>query len=553
MNINHRPFLSVIMALALSFGLFSPQVLAATATASVSKNQVTKDEVFQLRVTIDQKVSSDELDLSVLENNFYLGRPSFGTSMNIVNGKRSVRSEWTVSIAPLNLGTLTIPSFTIDSAKTHPINIKVSIDKSAPKQSDMAEFNLKLDQQQLYPSQSSQLDVKLIIKADPRRLQNPKITPPNADGVDVTPIGESKQYQAVYEGVEVTVVEQSFRITATSPGSFQLNGPKLTGAVIYGDRYSNATKLIQLDTKVKTFDIEVLPIPASYQGTWLPTPKFVLGQTWTTGDGSKLDHLTTDYEAKVGDSITRTITMHAEGLTEQQLPNLAIDYPNSVRVYEEKPQFTQTETGQPIVIFKQVIIPKQAGTISLPEVKQSWWNTTEKRQQSSQVSGLTLTVEEGEQAAAPLPAISQPATSAEVVTIKDAGHWPLLTTVFASLWAASSILAWWFWRKTKLAPSKNEEPISAEQLDATQALIAAINAKDGMKVQACYTNWLALSSAGNTELKAQATEEVAQLNRSLYAKDAKDTVESWNPVALRKLVKMKQSDIKTQDSPLAPL
>ena len=553
MNINHRPFLAITALFALILGLFAPKVMAATATASVSKNQVTKDEVFQLRVTVDQRVSSDELDLSVLEKDFYLGRPSFGTSMNIVNGKRSVRSEWTVSIAPLSLGTLTIPSFTIDNAKTQPINVKVSIDKGAPKQSDMAEFSLHLDQQQLYPSQSSQLDVKLIIKADPRRLQNPKITPPNAKGIDVTPIGESKQYQAVHEGVEVTVVEQSFRITATSPGTFQLNGPKLTGAVIYGDRYSNATKLIQLDTKVKTFDIEVLPIPASYQGTWLPTPKFVLGQTWTTGDGSKLDHLITNYEAKVGDSITRTITMHAEGLTEQQLPNLAIHYPDSVRVYEEKPQFAQTETGQPIVIFKQVIIPKQAGTISLPDVKQSWWNTNEKRQQSSQVSGLTLTVEEGEQTAAPLPVISQSSSSAEVVTIKDAGLWPIWTAVFGLLWIVSSFAAWWFWRKTRLATPINEVQLSPAQLDATQALIEAIQAKDGMKIQACYTSWLALSPSGNEDLKAQASKEIAQLNRSLYSKNGQDEVKNWKPESLLKLVKMKQPDNKMQGSPLAHL
>ena len=71
----------------------SPVSLAANIQVTVNKTKVVKNEVFQLRVVLDEKVSSDDIDFSPLEKDFYLGRPSFGTSINIINGSHSSRSR----------------------------------------------------------------------------------------------------------------------------------------------------------------------------------------------------------------------------------------------------------------------------------------------------------------------------------------------------------------------------------------------------------------------------------------------------------------------------
>ena len=55
---------------------------AIRSYASVSKNKVVKNEVFQLRIVSDQKASADDIDFSVLSNDFFLGQPSFGSSRN---------------------------------------------------------------------------------------------------------------------------------------------------------------------------------------------------------------------------------------------------------------------------------------------------------------------------------------------------------------------------------------------------------------------------------------------------------------------------------------
>ncbi|WP_244291622.1 MULTISPECIES: BatD family protein [Vibrio] len=552
MKISHRPFLTALFAILMNLAFFN-LAHAATATASVSKNQVTKDEVFQLRVSIDERVNSDALDLSVLEKDFYLGRPNFGTSMNIVNGNRSVRSEWTISLAPLTLGNLTIPSFDIKGASTSPIRIKVSMDKSAPKQSDMAEFELNLAGDELYPSQSTQLDVKLIIKADPRRLQNPKITPPNANGLEITPIGDSQQYQGIHQGMEVTIVEQSFRITATDSGQFELNGPKLTGAVIYGDRMSGTTKLIQLDTQVKTYNINVLPVPSSYQGSWLPTSNFTLIQTWTDSQGNRLPE-NQPVELDVGDSVTRTVTMQAEGLTEQQLPNLSVSYPNSVRIYEEKPQFGKTDSGQPIVVFKQVIIPKHSGEIVLPAIEQSWWNTQTKSQQTSKLPELTVQANATEQPASQIvPTTPTPSVQTEVVTVKDAGMWPIWTAIFAALWVVTLIAAAYFWKKSRTGVAELNTKTTAAPTSLEQSLLNAIEQQDALKVQNEFAKWTALHPNLDPTLKVKALNEIAELHHKLYSGQSQHEAQPWPAETLKSLITNTKKYTQEPQSPLAPL
>ncbi len=532
------------MLLTLLIGVFSSHsVFAATAVASVSQNSVTKDEVFLLRVATDEKVSSGALDLTSLQKNFYVGTPSFGSSMRIVNGSRTVSSEWNITLAPLRLGRLDIPSFDIEGAKTKPITINVAVNKAAPKQSDMAEFQLNLSKDSLYPQEVAELDVKLIIKADPRRLQDPKIAPPSSAQLDVEPIGESKQFQDVINGQEVTVVQQSFHISSQQAGQFQLQGPKLTGAVVYSTNNSSTTRLFQLDTPVETLDVTVNPVPKGYQGEWLPTSNFKLIQKWSDSQGNELTDGNTlgddkqKIEMEAGDSLTRTITMTASNLTQHQLPKLNITYPKTVRVYEEKPQFGTTQSGDAVVVYKQVLIPKEAGNISLPDVSQAWFNTDSQSQEISKALGLELSVQASDRATSSTsPVTAPPAQQASptIVTVEKPGVWPYLTALFAALWLISSAVAFYFWsrRGTAVKPKQKDE----RQSDTAEALIAALKMKDGVKTRTLFEQW----KAENPDLSDETIEvfeaELTKLNQSLYA-EAGSPSQSWDPSEVIKAVK----------------
>ena len=559
MRFLNKPFLSI--ALTLLLGAFSSfSALAATAVASVSQNNVTKDQVFLLRVATDEKVSSDALDLTALQQDFYVGTPSFGSSMRIVNGSRSVSSEWNISLAPLRLGKIHIPSFDIEGAKTKPITINVAVNKAAPTQHDMAEFQLNLSKDSLYPQEVAELDVKLIIKADPRRLQDPKIAPPSAPGLDVEPIGESKQFQDVLNGQEVTVVQQSFRISSPKAGQFKLIGPKLTGAVVYSTNNSSTTRLFQLDTPVETLDVTVKEVPKGYQGEWLPTSSFKLIQQWSDSQGNQLANNSTlsddkpNIEMEAGDSLTRTITMTASNLTQHQLPKLNITYPNSVRVYEEKPQFGTTQSGDAVVVYKQVLIPKEAGNISLPDVSQTWFNTDSQSEQTSKAQGLELTVKASDRAASSTPPVTAtPAqqVSPTVVTVDSPGIWPYLTALFAVLWLISSAMAFYFWSRRGVTAKPTH--IIERQSNTADALIDALKAKNGVMTRTLFEQWKAENPNLSDETIEVIETELTKLNQSLYG-EYNSASQVWDPAQAIKAVKRpKRMSLKARKSTLQRL
>ncbi|MCK8074925.1 BatD family protein [Vibrio sp. 1CM2L] len=559
MRFLNKPFLSVLLTLLLgAFSSFS--ALAANAVASVSHNSVTKDEVFLLRVATDEKVSSDALDLTALQQDFYVGTPNFGSSMRIVNGNRSVSSEWNITLAPLRLGKLQIPSFDIEGAKTQPITINVAINKAAPTQHDMAEFQLNLSKNSLYPQEVAELDVKLIIKADPRRLQDPKIAPPSSPGLDVEPIGESKQFQDVLNGQEVTVVQQSFRISSQKAGQFKLNGPKLTGAVVYSTNNSSTTRLFQLDTPVETLGVTVKDVPKGYQGEWLPTSNFKLIQQWSDSQGNQLGNSNAleggnpTIEMEAGDSLTRTITMTASNLTQHQLPKLNITYPNSVRVYEEKPQFGTTQSGDAVVVYKQVLIPKEAGNISLPDVSQAWFNTDLQSEQTSKAQGLELAVKASDRAASSTPPVTAtPAqqVSPTVVTVDSPGIWPYLTALFAVLWLISSAMAFYFWSRRGVTTKPTR--IVERQSYTAEALIEALKTKDGVMTRTLFEQWKAENPDLSDETIGVVETELTKLNQSLYG-EAGSPSQSWDPSeAVKAVKKPKRVTSKARKSTLEKL
>ncbi|NVN80338.1 MULTISPECIES: BatD family protein [unclassified Vibrio] len=559
MRFLNKPFLSILLTLLLgAFSSFS--ALAATAVASVSQNSVTKDQVFLLRVATDEKVSSDALDLTALRQDFYVSTPSFGTSMRIVNGSRSVSSEWNISLAPLRLGKVQIPSFDIEGAKTKPITINVAVNKAAPTQHDMAEFQINLSKDSLYPQEVAELDVKLIIKADPRRLQDPKIAPPSSQGLDVEPIGESKQFQDVLNGQEVTVVQQSFRISSQKAGQFKLNGPKLTGAVVYSTNNSSTTRLFQLDTPVETLDVTVKEVPKGYQGEWLPTSNFKLIQKWSDSQGNELESsngLESDkqtIEMEAGDSLTRTITMTASNLTQHQLPKLNITYPKSVRVYEEKPQFGTTQSGDAVVVYKQVLIPKEAGKISLPDVSQAWFNTDSQSEQTSKALGLELAIKASDRPTSSTPPVTAPPTqqvSPTVVTVDNPGFWPYLAALFAVLWLVSSAMAFYFWSRRSVT-TKPTHTIE-RQSDTAEALIEALKTKDGVMTRTLFEQWRAENPDLSDETLEAVEAELTKLNQSLYG-EASSTTPSWDPSeAIKAVKKPKRVSSRTRKSSLETL
>ncbi len=535
---------------ALLFVLISPAAFATNIQVTVSKNKVVKNEVFQLRVVVDKKVSSDAIDFSALNQDFYVGRPSFGSSINIINGDRTTRSEWNISLAAQRLGLTSIPAFTVDGASSQPITIQVSADTDQPKVSDLVELQSALSKSELYPKESATLTTRLIVKADPRRLQNPNILPPaiigdTQSGLSLEALGEPNQYQSVLDGVEVTVVDQNYRVTANQAGDYTLNGIGFKGSVVYGDNRSGTTKLVSANTPAKQFKIHVSPIPSQYQGEWLPAASLSLTQHWGDSTGNTIS--TDSYQTAVGESLTREITLDVEGLASEHIPNLKVNYPASIRVYQEKPQFQDLGNGKTRMTVKQVLIAQQQGEVHLSDVSLNWWDTSNSVTKTATLPGLDIQIAAGsglsnEPLATPAANISKP----ETVTVYERGIWPYLTALFALLWLATLVML------ILSRSRKTTKVTSASTTSEVEQILTALKQDDKVKANYLIKHWLDSNIGMDPNLVLEVRAEQTAMNQSQYGSEGNH----WKAAKLIKLIKKankSQGSTKTAKEPLPPL
>ncbi|MFC5080092.1 hypothetical protein VTH8203_02147 [Vibrio thalassae] len=520
---------------------------ALNVTASVNKTQVTKDEVIQLKIVADQKLDGNEVDFSQLSKDFYLGRPNFSSSVNILNGTRSDSSIWTVAIAPQQIGKLVIPSFDVDGVATAPITLNVTIDEQTPTTKDMIEVRTQLSKSDLYPKESALLDTRIIVKVDPRLLQNPNLTSPQATGLEIQALGEPKQYQAVVDGMEVMIIDQSFRVTATHSGQFVIKAPTLTGGVLYGNNRNGTTRILTLDTNSPTIDLKVNPIPDGYTGTWLPTSKLSLSQTWQLDDGKTVD--STSVSINSGDSLTRTVELTAIGLTSEQLPNITINNPKAFRVYSEKPSFKDNDDGSVTMTTKQVLIAQHGGSFTLPAIRVNWWDSANKKAAETTLEGLNVTVAASETLnpePSASPTASNTTTTAKIV--KDPGMWPFIAAVFAALWAVTSVM-WYRSRRSNLSDQAKLSVKAGADQTPKQNLINAINSKNTIAAQIAYKRWrptVWLSNEDDIALQC----ELDKMTKAILGHHTDIT---WDDKTILKLIAKAKSEQPKSETSLAHL
>lgn len=542
MMINFKP---LWLTLALLFTtIVSVPSWALNVTASVSKTNISKDEVIQLKIVADEKLDGNKVSFDTLSNDFYVGRPSFSSSVNILNGTRTDSSVWTVAIAPQRLGKLVIPSFDVNGIATTPITLNVTMDEQTPTTADMVEVRTQLSKSELYPKESAILDTRIIVKVDPRMLQNPNLKKPEGSGLQISPVSEPKQYQAVLDGVEVLIIDQSFRVIAEQSGEFAIQAPTLTGGVLYGNTRTGGTKILTLDSESPKVNITVLPIPDNYNGIWLPTSNLTLNQDWQLDGGQKVDSPTV--KITTGDSLTRTVTLTASGVTSEQLPDLTLAHPEGFRVYNEKPTFRDNGDSSVTMTTKQVLIAKRSGEFVIPDLSVQWWDSLNKKSTRSQVEGMSVVVNASDETVAANFSTANPNVSDPVV-VNDAGYWPWVSALFACLWIGSCYM--WYRAANKPSLTIKASPSDGKDSSSIQTqLINAINQGDSIKAHAMLPLWLSDVELTHSDITA-IRHEFNSMSRALDG----NSDDQWNSTTLLGLISAAQKSKRSAPSPLAPL
>jgi hypothetical protein len=388
-----------------------------------------------------------------LRKDFNVLGTSTSSETSFVNGSRSDRTRWLVRLQPRHTGTIDIPPITVGSEHTAALELKVT--EPSPQAANQVSKHVFLKVEAAAPGKSiyvqQQIPYTVRLYYDDTVQTGELAAPDPADAV-VKQLGEEKRYTAMHGGRQYKVIERRYAIAPEKSGALHIPPASFRGtAAAAQDRQDDAEPADELMDRLlrntplandpffkgslgagmalgdagqpvaarsQEIMLNVQPRPAGAQGHWLPAEQITLHDSWEDNPP----------QLKVGEPVTRTITIDAKGLAASQIPPLSLAQPGNARLYPEAPDNQSRTDGNAIFgISKQSVtyIPTAQGTLNIPPIELAWWNTRTNAQSRVALPAREFKVEPGaagaqSNATPPVPASVVPqATSAATPLTAD--------------------------------------------------------------------------------------------------------------------------------------
>ncbi|MCX4029853.1 protein BatD [Endozoicomonas sp. SM1973] len=489
----------------------------AKFTASVDRTIINQNETVELTLRSDRQEFGAEPDLSPLHELFSVLGRSQRSQYQSVNGKTQSWTDWIITLRPKQSGYVVIPPISLRGEKTKPITLDVkpagSNQQSSGKNVSPVFIEASLDKESVFVQEQAVLTI-LIYHSVPL-YDDSRITPLTTPNVISQQLGDVKNYETIINGQRYGVFELKYAIFPQQSGEILIPALKFTSTVASQSRRNSPFNMFprQIGTPVEEYSPEIkLTVktpPASAKGNWLPAQKLTLTENWST-DTSQL---------KVGDSVTRTIEIKAEGLTAAQLPPLTTPELNGVKLYPDKSQTKDIATDQGIIgqrIESIALVPTQAGTIKLPEIRYRWFNTTSQTMEEAvlpakQITIAPVTTSQDQPASpavpttAPTPPVvaAQPQIKADLTesSPSSTGVWPWLTLLFAVLWLIT--LGLWWRQRQPATVNKRSTPSKIENTSAQKLFNGLLNScdqKNLTEIRRLFVQW-SQQALDNTQIQ----------------------------------------------------
>lgn len=439
----------------------------AAVQAKIDRSRIGINESFTLIFETDSSVSSSP-DFSPLQKDFEIINNSRSSNTQIINGNISQSTTWTVILFPKTSGALTIPAIDFDGELSNPIDITVieTQNNNTSPQDEPVFLEVSAEPQKTYVQAQTLYTVRLYYAASLNLANNASLSDPQLDQADalVKKLGEDKSYETWRNNQRYIVYERQYAIFPQKSGELTINPIQFNGQIIQRSRgglfdmdpffSSRGQMLRRLSEKAH---LDVAPIPDNYRSrNWLPAKHLSLTETWA--------HEPPIF--KVGEPITRSISISAEGLTSSQIPELSPSEPKGFKLYPDQPYLEDRTTDTGITAIRQekiAMIPTQAGSFTLPEIEVHWWNTQTQRPETARIAARTVNVQAAEPTTlstpapdvipetsdtlssslnSPQPSLNTPGASSNIT---HHGLWPWLSAFFATGWITT--IGWMLFRR----------------------------------------------------------------------------------------------------------
>jgi len=411
--------------------VFSPLLTAAaTIDVTTDRDPIVLNEQFSLVFSVDTTPNADP-DFSPLKKDFDILQQGKSSSVQIINGAVSQKITWTLQLFPKHAGVMKIPAidFGSDQSQEKSINVVTqsqvqATGKPTGKAIEDIIVEAEVDAKTAYVQQQIIYTQRLYFSRD--FFDNATLSTPQLKSgkIDLEKLGEGREYTETRQGRQYKVIERRYAIFPIQSGQLEIAPTFFEGRLIEQNNRQNNFGFFNRPTGqvVRRYsapiNIEVKPQIATYAGNhWLPASQLTLHSRWSSPPK----------EAKTGDPLTLTLSIIANGLRAEQLPQLNVEVPTGLKTYNDQPVLNNETNSNGLIGTRQekiVVIATKAGSFEIPAITLTWWDTSQTKQQVATIPAMTLTATGVAATAPPIaPTTPTPApiTSPSVETVKNGG------------------------------------------------------------------------------------------------------------------------------------
>jgi len=467
----------------ISWLLLASMLIAGSAFAAVSahvgRQVIGEGETVNLTIDVSGG-DSGEPDTAPLQRDFEILSRSHSSSYSLINGSMHSSDSWQFTLQPRHTGPLTIPPIQVGKSHTQPIalQVKQTAARKSPDGHPSGDIwlDMRVQPQTVLVQQQAIISIKIYQAVTMAQAQ---LSEPKAANAVIERLSKDEQYQVTENGQDWNVTERKYAVFPQQSGVLSIKPVQLDATVmlnqqVFGSPFFQSSQPIRVRSNALT--LKVSPIPATWHGSnWLPSSGVKLTENWPEGK-----------TFKVGEPISRTLTLQAQGLSSSQLPALPDILPNGLKTYPDQPALSDSKSDQGIVGIRQekiAIIPTLPGTYILPAIAIPWWNVNSGKMETAQLPPRTFKVVgivmPGSASLPTQASPAQPVPPQRVITApphvtEQAGWWKTAAIIFACGW----LLTLLFWlvkvRKNKSRNGSGNDVVQIHQAESLKSARQAV-------------------------------------------------------------------------------
>lgn len=535
---------------ALLLCLCGTQLWAAGFSATVDRARLNEGETFDLILESEDVTQFGMPDLTPLRDQFEVVSTRQENRLSTFAGQARSSTRWIVTLLPRQSGYVVVPPLKLGDAQSQPITLQVL--KNDPNSGGKLApifIDASLDRESVYVQAQAVLTLRIYHSVS--LYDDSSLTPLSIPDARVEQLGDPRTFETDINGVRHGVIELRYAIFPQQSGELSIPAQVFSATPVersngyefnpFGPRPGRPTRV-----KSPEIPLEVKPRPASWPADvpWLPARALTLSEAWNPEPKA----------VTVGDSLTRSLMLRAEGLSSAQLPPLPIQDSAGLRRYPDQPQQRNEVNDKGLIGSREeseALVPSQSGRITLPEVQVLWWNTELDRLESASLPARTLEV-------ASNPSLEVEAPVGGQAVARDAAQvllwpWQLACAVLALTTVLGFGLWWHARRQPAILPTAQTGPSPRTLLDD---LKRACLANDPQATRQALDAWARQQPETLADMAARfatLSDALDGLNGALYS----ETGNQWQGEslwkAIRSLPPLEAAASPQESSPLPPL